>query len=64
MLQLMSPTRTPGLWGFSPYVKPELIATYQPKGRPWHSQKGLTATAPRTKAAIRSRSLDAAAPDH
>ena len=41
VLQLMSPTRTPGLWGFSPYVEPELIATYQTKGPAVALSKGL-----------------------
>jgi len=32
VLQLMSPARTPGIWGFSPTPEPELIATYPTHG--------------------------------
>ena len=41
VLQLISPTRTPGLWGFSPEVDPELIATYKTKGPAVALSKGL-----------------------
>jgi hypothetical protein len=41
VLQLTSPARTPGLWGFSPDVEPELIATYQTKGPAVALSKGL-----------------------
>jgi hypothetical protein len=41
VLQLVSPTRTEGLWGFSPEVDPVLIATYETKGEAIALSKGL-----------------------
>jgi hypothetical protein len=41
VLQLMSPARTEGLWGFSPEPEPELIATYKTKGEAIALSKGL-----------------------
>ncbi|HXB73231.1 MAG TPA: hypothetical protein VNY05_33650 [Candidatus Acidoferrales bacterium] len=41
ILQLMSPARTEGLWGFSPEPEPELIATYKTKGEAIALSKGL-----------------------
>ncbi len=41
VLQMMSPARTPGLWGFSPAPEPELIATYKTKGTAIAIGKGL-----------------------
>jgi hypothetical protein len=41
VLQLMSPSRTEGLWGFSPEPEPELIATYKTKGEAIVLSKGL-----------------------
>jgi hypothetical protein len=41
VLQLMSPSRTEGLWGFSPEPEPELIATYKTKGEAIALSKGL-----------------------
>ena len=41
VLQLMSPERTEGLWGFSPEPKPELIATFKTKGEAVALSKGL-----------------------
>src|SRR4029077_9156148 len=41
VLQLMSPVRTEGLWGFSPEPQPELIATYKTKGAAMALSKGL-----------------------
>jgi hypothetical protein len=37
----MSPTRTEGLWGFSPELDPVLIATYKTKGDAIALSKGL-----------------------
>ena len=41
VLQLMSPARTEGLWGFSPEPEPELIATFKTKGEAIALSKGL-----------------------
>ena len=41
VLQLTSPARTAGLWGFSPEPEPELIATYKTKGEAIALSKGL-----------------------
>src|SRR4029077_2650685 len=41
VLQLMSPARTEGLWGFSPEPVPELIATFKTKGEAIALSKGL-----------------------
>jgi hypothetical protein len=41
VLQLTSPKRTPTLWGFSPALEPELIATYKTKGEAIALSKGL-----------------------
>src|SRR3989442_2197514 len=41
VLQLTSPDRTPGLWGFSPAPEPELIATFRTKGAALALSKGL-----------------------
>jgi hypothetical protein len=41
VLQLMSPNRTQGLWGFSPTPEPELIATFKTKGHAIALSKGL-----------------------
>jgi hypothetical protein len=41
VLQLTSPARTEGLWGFSPEPEPELIATYKTKGDAIALSKGL-----------------------
>jgi hypothetical protein len=41
VLQLMSPTRSEGLWGFSPEVDPVLIASYKTKGEAVALSKGL-----------------------
>jgi hypothetical protein len=41
VLQLTSPTRTEGLWGFSPEPEPEVIATYKTKGDAITLSKGL-----------------------
>jgi hypothetical protein len=41
VLQMTSPDRTAGLWGFSPQPKPELIATYKTKGEAIAISKGL-----------------------
>ena len=41
VLQLMSPDRTEGLWGFSPEPEPQLIATYKTKGEAIALSKGL-----------------------
>ena len=41
VLQLTSPDRTPGLWGFSPTPEPELIATYKTRGEALALSKGL-----------------------
>jgi hypothetical protein len=41
VLQLMSPDRSPDLWGFSPKPVPELIATYKTKGEAIALSKGL-----------------------
>jgi hypothetical protein len=41
VLQLMSPSRTEGLWGFSPEPEPELIATYKTRGEAIALSKGL-----------------------
>ena len=41
VLQLTSPARTAGLWGFSPEPEPELIATYKTKGDAIALSKGL-----------------------
>ena len=41
VLQLTSPARTEGLWGFSPEPEPELIATYKTKGEAIALSKGL-----------------------
>jgi hypothetical protein len=41
VLQLTSPDRTEGLWGFSPEPVPELIATYKTKGEAIALSKGL-----------------------
>src|SRR5439155_27141889 len=41
VLQLTAPNRTEGLWGFSPPLEPELIATYKTKGEAIALSKGL-----------------------
>jgi hypothetical protein len=41
VLQLTSPAKTQGLWGFSPPVEPELIATFKTKGEAIALSKGL-----------------------
>ena len=41
VLQLTSPARTEGLWGFSPEPEPELIATFRTKGDAIALSKGL-----------------------
>ena len=41
VLQLTSPARTEGLWGFSPEPEPELIATFKTKGEAIALSKGL-----------------------
>ncbi len=41
VLQLTSPARTPGNFGFSPEPQPELIATYQTRGPALALSKGL-----------------------
>ncbi len=41
VLQLTSPARTPGNYGFSPEPKPELIATYKTRGPALALSKGL-----------------------
>jgi len=41
VLQLTSPDRTPGLWGFSPEPTPELIATFKTTGTALALSKGL-----------------------
>jgi hypothetical protein len=41
VLQLLSPARSEGLWGFSPEPQPELIATYKTKGEAIALSKGL-----------------------
>jgi hypothetical protein len=41
VLQLTSPNRTEGLWGFSPPPEPELIATFKTKGEAVALSKGL-----------------------
>jgi len=41
VLQLTSPVKTPGMWGFSPEIQPELIATYKTKGPALALSKGL-----------------------
>lgn len=41
VLQMTSPDRTKGLWGFSPQPQPELIATYKTKGEAIALSKGL-----------------------
>lgn len=41
VLQLLSPARTPGLWGFSPVPEPDLIATFPTKGEALALSKGL-----------------------
>jgi hypothetical protein len=41
VLQLISPDRTQGLWGFSPEPVPELIATFKTKGEAIALSKGL-----------------------
>jgi len=41
VLQLTSPARTQGLWGFSPPVEAELIATFKTKGEAIALSKGL-----------------------
>ncbi|MBI3695146.1 MAG: hypothetical protein HY238_09960 [Acidobacteria bacterium] len=41
VLQLTSPAKTPGNYGFSPELQPELIATYKTKGPALALSKGL-----------------------
>jgi hypothetical protein len=41
ILQLTSPKKTPTLWGFSPSLDPEIIATYRTKGDAIALSKGL-----------------------
>jgi len=41
MLQLISPEKSEGVWGFSPEPQPELIATYKTKGEAITLSKGL-----------------------
>jgi hypothetical protein len=41
VLQMTGPDRTPGLWGFSPPLQPELIATYKTIGEAIALSKGL-----------------------
>ena len=41
VVELMTPVKTPGLWGFSPEVEPELIATYKTRGEALALSKGL-----------------------
>ena len=41
VFQLISPSRTEGLWGFSPEPVPELIATFKTKGEAIALSKGL-----------------------
>jgi len=41
VLQMTSPAKTQGLWGFSPPVEPELIATFKTKGEAIALSKGL-----------------------
>lgn len=41
VLQLTSPERTPGLWGFSPKPEPELISTFKTAGDAIALSKGL-----------------------
>jgi hypothetical protein len=41
VLQLTSPARTEGIWGFSPEPDPELIATFKTKGPAIALSKGL-----------------------
>jgi hypothetical protein len=41
VLQLTSPAKTQGLWGFSPLVEPDLIATFKTKGEAIALSKGL-----------------------
>src|SRR5579884_3072925 len=41
VLQLTSPEKTPGNYGFSPELKPELIATYKTRGPAMALSKGL-----------------------
>ncbi|MGA2588751.1 MAG: hypothetical protein ABSH32_02445 [Bryobacteraceae bacterium] len=41
VLQMTSPAKTQGLWGFSPAVEPELIATFKTNGEAIALSKGL-----------------------
>jgi len=41
VLQMTSPVKTQGMWGFSPAVEPELIATFKTKGEAISISKGL-----------------------
>ena len=41
VLQMTSPAKTQGLWGFSPAVEPELIATFKTSGEAIALSKGL-----------------------
>lgn len=41
VLQVTSPVKTPGMWGFSPALEPELIATFKTKGEAIALSKGL-----------------------
>ncbi|MBI3207559.1 MAG: hypothetical protein HYZ37_01500 [Candidatus Solibacter usitatus] len=41
VLQMTSPVKTPGMWGFSPALDPKLVATYKTKGEAIALSKGL-----------------------
>ncbi len=41
VLQMTSPVKTSGMWGFSPELDPELIATFRTKGEALSLSKGL-----------------------
>lgn len=45
VVELMTPVKTPGLWGFSPEVEPKLIATYKTRVRRWHCLRVWTGIA-------------------